>query len=229
LKNNAANNIFLANNHFNSIGGTSAIELGTGGGSCWLLGTVSGTWTPCSLLANSLEGFIDGDIKLRKYVIGGNQNEQKTANLYLGNSTGGVNTIAAGYPATLTAPILPNVQTGASFQSGAIVLNSLFGDASGAPHNRFLGWICRAPASTCTWNGTSWTSGTWDYLSSSACMTIDGTAAPTTGTWGTCDQVRNTASTEQGTAGSKYVISGWYCTAGGTPGTWLPMRSLTGN
>ena len=55
------------------------------------------------------------------------------------------------------------------------------------------------------------------------------TAAPTTGTWAQGDQLRNSTPTELGTAGSKYVIQGWICTAGGTPGTWLPMRVLTGN
>jgi len=34
---------------------------------------------------------------------------------------------------------------------------------------------------------------------------------------------------EAGTVGSKYVVTGWVCTAAGTPGMWLPMRSLTGN
>lgn len=55
------------------------------------------------------------------------------------------------------------------------------------------------------------------------------TAAPTTGTWGIGDTVKNSAPSEAGTAGSKYVITGWICTAAGTPGTWLQMRTLTGN
>lgn len=54
-------------------------------------------------------------------------------------------------------------------------------------------------------------------------------AAPTTGTWARGDQIRNSAPVEAGTAGSKYVTTGFICTAGGTPGTWLPLRSLTGN
>ncbi len=55
------------------------------------------------------------------------------------------------------------------------------------------------------------------------------TAAPTTGTWNQGDKVRNRTPSELGTAGSKYVIDGWICTASGTPGTWLQQRTLTGN
>lgn len=55
------------------------------------------------------------------------------------------------------------------------------------------------------------------------------TAAPTTGTWGLGDQVMNSNPAEAGSAGSKYVVTGWICTAAGTPGTWLDMRTLTGN
>ena len=55
------------------------------------------------------------------------------------------------------------------------------------------------------------------------------TAAPTTGTWAKGDQIRNSAPAEAGSASSKYVVTGWICTVAGTPGTWLPMRTLTGN
>lgn len=55
------------------------------------------------------------------------------------------------------------------------------------------------------------------------------TAAPTTGTYAQGDFVRNKAPTELGAAASKYVIFGWICVASGTPGTFLPMRMLTGN
>lgn len=55
------------------------------------------------------------------------------------------------------------------------------------------------------------------------------TAAPTTGTHAKGDQVRNSNPSEAGTALSKYVVVGWICTVGGTPGTWLEMRVLTGN
>lgn len=55
------------------------------------------------------------------------------------------------------------------------------------------------------------------------------TAAPTTGTWNIGDEVKNSAPTEAGVASSKYVITGWICTASGTPGTWLEKRALTGN
>jgi len=56
-----------------------------------------------------------------------------------------------------------------------------------------------------------------------------GTAAPTASTWAIGDRVWNTGPTEAGGAGSKYVIQGWVCTGAGTPGTWLEMRTLTGN
>lgn len=55
------------------------------------------------------------------------------------------------------------------------------------------------------------------------------TAAPTTGTWGVGDFVKNSAVTELGSGGSKYMIIGWTCTVAGTPGTWLENRTLTGN
>lgn len=54
-------------------------------------------------------------------------------------------------------------------------------------------------------------------------------AAPTVGTWAKGDQLKNSAPAELGSASSKYVITGWICTAAGTPGTWLELRSLTGN
>lgn len=55
------------------------------------------------------------------------------------------------------------------------------------------------------------------------------TAAPTTGTWAQGDFVRNSAPSELGSAASKYVIYGFLCTVGGTPGTWVQCRFLTGN
>lgn len=55
------------------------------------------------------------------------------------------------------------------------------------------------------------------------------TAAPTAGTYQQSDFIRNSAVTELGSAGSKYVITGWICVAAGTPGTWVACRSLTGN
>ena len=55
------------------------------------------------------------------------------------------------------------------------------------------------------------------------------TAVPTTGTWNRGDFVVNSAPAEAGTAGSKYVIHGWQCVSGGTPGTWVQCRFLTGN
>ena len=57
----------------------------------------------------------------------------------------------------------------------------------------------------------------------------EGTAAPTTGTWAISQMCKNTSPAETGTASSKYVVVGWICTVSGTPGTWLDMRTLTGN
>lgn len=54
-------------------------------------------------------------------------------------------------------------------------------------------------------------------------------AAPTTGEWYQGDFVPNSAPTELGTAGSKYVLVGWRCTVSGSPGTWVQQRMLTGN
>ena len=54
-------------------------------------------------------------------------------------------------------------------------------------------------------------------------------SAPTAGTFAQGDYVTNNTPSELGTAGSKYVIHGWQCLAGGTPGTWVQARYLTGN
>lgn len=60
---------------------------------------------------------------------------------------------------------------------------------------------------------------------------IDNAAAavPTTGTFAKGDFVRNSAPAELGAGGNKYVIYGWVCTVGGTPGTFVQCRFLTGN
>lgn len=58
------------------------------------------------------------------------------------------------------------------------------------------------------------------------------TAAPAAGNtkaYARGDFIKNSAPGELGTAGSKYVITGWICVAAGTPGTWLSCRTLTGN
>lgn len=55
------------------------------------------------------------------------------------------------------------------------------------------------------------------------------TAPPTTGDHQKGDFIRNSAPAELGTAGAKYVVTGWICSAAGTPGTWLQCRVLTGN
>ena len=55
------------------------------------------------------------------------------------------------------------------------------------------------------------------------------TAVPTGGTYSVGDFIRNSAPSELGAPGSKYVVFGWICSVGGTPGTWLQCRFLTGN
>lgn len=57
----------------------------------------------------------------------------------------------------------------------------------------------------------------------------NGTAAPTAGTWAVGDKCRNDSPSELGTAGSKYIITGWVVVTSGTPGTWKEMRVLTGS
>jgi hypothetical protein len=54
-------------------------------------------------------------------------------------------------------------------------------------------------------------------------------AAPTTGTWAKGDFVENSNAVEAGSSPNKYILIGWRCTVGGTPGTWLECRVLTGN
>lgn len=55
------------------------------------------------------------------------------------------------------------------------------------------------------------------------------TAVPTTGTWARGDVVKNSTPSEAGSASSKYVIFQWLCVVGGSPGTWVQCRALTGN
>lgn len=55
------------------------------------------------------------------------------------------------------------------------------------------------------------------------------TAAPTAGTHARGDFVRNSEPAEAGAASSMYVVLGWVCVSGGTPGTWKQCRVLTGN
>lgn len=55
------------------------------------------------------------------------------------------------------------------------------------------------------------------------------TGPPTTGRYLQGDYIKNKSPSEQGTAGSKYVVKGWVCVADGEPGTWVQDRALTGN
>ena len=62
-----------------------------------------------------------------------------------------------------------------------------------------------------------------------AARDLTATVVPTTGTYATGDIVWKSNPVEAGGAGAKYVILGWVNVAGGTPGTFLQMRTLTGN
>ena len=57
------------------------------------------------------------------------------------------------------------------------------------------------------------------------------TAAPVGGktTYAKGDFIKNSNPVEQGAAGSEFIIIGWICTVGGTPGTWKQCRVLTGD
>lgn len=61
-----------------------------------------------------------------------------------------------------------------------------------------------------------------------AAITNSATAIPTTGTYAKGDVLRNSNPSEAGPTGAKYVIYGWLCTVGGTPGTWVELRIGTG-
>lgn len=54
-------------------------------------------------------------------------------------------------------------------------------------------------------------------------------APPSVTLYSAGDFIRNSAPTELGAVGSKYVVTGWICTVGGQPGTWVQCRNLTGN
>lgn len=62
-----------------------------------------------------------------------------------------------------------------------------------------------------------------------AAITNSTTSFPTAGTYNQGDFVKNSVPTELGTAGNKYTLDGWRCVASGTPGTWVEVRTLTGN
>lgn len=54
------------------------------------------------------------------------------------------------------------------------------------------------------------------------------TAAPTAGEFNVGDFVKNSAPSELGAIGAKYVLLGWVCTAN-SPLTFKECRALTGN
>ncbi len=64
-------------------------------------------------------------------------------------------------------------------------------------------------------------------------VTNAASAVPTTGTWNQGDFVRKINTTEAGTAGSKYVTTGWIRLTAGSNNVlntdWVETRVLTGN
>jgi hypothetical protein len=54
------------------------------------------------------------------------------------------------------------------------------------------------------------------------------TAAPTTGSYKQGDFIANSTPSTAGTPGDEYIVTGWLCTASGTPGTFKEARVLTG-
>ncbi len=66
-----------------------------------------------------------------------------------------------------------------------------------------------------------------------AAVTNAYTSQPTTGTWKQGDFIRNSAPSEAGAGGSKYVILGWIRITSGSANVlntdWVALRCLTGN
>ena len=64
-------------------------------------------------------------------------------------------------------------------------------------------------------------------------VTNAATSVPTTGSWAQGDFVRNSTPSEAGTAGSKYVVTGWLRLTSGSNNVlntdWVSVRALTGN
>lgn len=54
-------------------------------------------------------------------------------------------------------------------------------------------------------------------------------SVPTAGMYAQGDFVENSAPSELGSVGSKYIVLGWKCTVGGDPATFVQVRALTGN
>lgn len=54
-------------------------------------------------------------------------------------------------------------------------------------------------------------------------------AVPTTGKFAKGDFIKNSDPVEAGAPGSKYILAGWICEVGGSPGTLRECRYLTGN
>ena len=48
-------------------------------------------------------------------------------------------------------------------------------------------------------------------------------------TWSVGDICYKVNPIVEGVSGSRYILQGWRCTVAGTPGTWVPMRTLTGD
>ena len=62
-----------------------------------------------------------------------------------------------------------------------------------------------------------------------AARDLTAASVPTTGVYAKGDFVANSNPVEAGAVSSKYVVDGWTCLLGGTPGTFVERRFLTGN
>jgi hypothetical protein len=209
LKGNSINNIFTGNNYYpNSTTGIAFASCCNGNISLheplldrWVTGNLDRIGNPSDTwLRSGLNGYINianpGDPS----------NTRKNYFMSMYTATGG-NISGWGNATHLSGGRLPNAAAGSVYVAGDKLFDSYF------PGNGWLGnlgWIC--VTATCSYNGTSWT-GTWNYLSQSQCLEVDGTAAPATGQWKACDYVRNTNPIAGG-------VIGWRNIASGTPGTW---------
>ena len=99
--------------------------------------------------------------------------------------------------------------------------------AGSGQNENYLFWYCRNPAGCALPFKTSdflrggWMSTKWHGECSGT--------APIAGSFNQGDWCDNTTPSELGTEGSKYVITRFECVKGGTPGTWVQLRALTGN
>lgn len=62
-----------------------------------------------------------------------------------------------------------------------------------------------------------------------AARDLTAASVPTTGMYAKGDFVANSNPVELGSVGSRFVVEGWLCLVGGTPGTFVEKRFTKGN